>query len=625
MFIIVSLNACGSGGGGTDDSATPPVQTDERPTVAFQGLAANSVVSGTITITANATDDNGVSQVEFLADENSLGIDQSSPYELSWDTNLLGDGTHVVRVVATDSANQTGDSEVSIVIDNLMPSASVDSPIPSNPLSGIVTVTATCQNTDGSACELLKDGATVATAVAATVSYEWDTTDDSDGSYIFTARTSDLAGNIAADSASFEVLNENIECSNGWQKDWVLKGLRYWYLWNDLLPADINIANYASPEELVYEVTTTFGPKDSLGNPIDRWSFVRSLEADQQYFGEGKYEGFGFSWREEGGDMRIVGVFAGSPADAAGIERGQTVITLNNRSYADIVASEGIGAFFDDNRTVEFAVREIDGTTITTQVTKAIVTITPVTQWRTIPLEGGAPPVGYMEFRTFVSTANPVFDQVFADFVAAGVQDVIIDLRYNGGGLISTAELLGDYLGGFANDGLVFSQTEFNADRAAANNSTSYFSRRGNSIDITRFIVIASGSTASASELVTNSLIPYADVWIVGDNTYGKPVGQVGIAFCDKILRPTSFRTTNANGDGDYFEGLPVNCPAADILEIPVGDISDPNVVAALSISQTGSCPVATAPEGPQASSLMLEIRYPDVRGNTARELAGAF
>ena len=417
-------------------------------------------------------------------------------------------------------------------------------------------------------------------------------------------------------------------CSNDGQKAFVLDALYDWYLWNDLLPANINIADYASPESLVFEVTTTFGPQDALGNPIDRWSSVGSLVEDQQYFGEGRYEGFGFSWREENGEMRMTGVFAGSPAAIAGIERGQTVITLNNRDYADIVANEGINTFFDNNATVDFALQRLDNTNFVAQVTKDIVTIDPLPQWRTIDIGGGAPPVGYIEFRSFISTADPVFDQIFADFIAAGVQDVIIDMRYNGGGLVDTAELLGDYLGGFANDGLLFSETIYNADRnpeIPENQRLSFFSRRGNSIDITRFIVIASRSTASASELVTNSLDPYADVWIVGDNTYGKPVGQVGITFCEKILRPTSFRTTNADGFGDYFDGLPVDCPAADLLEIPVGAEDDPNVMAAMSISATGGCPVAAAPEGQLLPSIAPEIRYPDARGNAARELSGAY
>ncbi len=419
---------------------------------------------------------------------------------------------------------------------------------------------------------------------------------------------------------------EPTACSNDGQKQFVLDALYDWYLWNDMLPANINIANYATPEELVIEVTETYGPQDALGNPIDRWSYVGSLEADQQFFGEGQYEGFGFSWREEGGEMRMTGVFAGSPADTAGIARGQTVLTLNGRTYASIVANEGIGAFFDDNMTVAFEMLRLDTTTFTADVTKAIVTITPVPQWRTIDLGPGVAPAGYMEFRTFVSTADPVFDQVFAEFIAAGVRDVIIDLRYNGGGLVSTAELLGDYLGGFANDGLVFTNTEFNADRSAQYDESSYFSQLGNSLDTMRLIVIASRSTASASELVTNALIPYADVWIVGANTYGKPVGQVGIDFCtDRILRPTAFRTTNAFGDGDYFDGLPVDCTAADVLEIPVGDDTDPNIVAATSIAATGACPVIVGPLGQQAPLIQPEIRYPEARGNTARELAGAF
>ncbi len=232
-----------------------------------------------------------------------------------------------------------------------------------------------------------------------------------------------------------------------------------------------------------------------------------------------------------------------------------------------------------------------------------------------------------MEFRTFISTAEPRFGSVFSDFAAAGVTDVIIDMRYNGGGLVRTAELLGDYLGSVANPGAIFSRTEFNADRAPSNNSIDLFANPAisNGLNTSRFIVIASSSTASASELVTNSLIPYADVWIVGENTFGKPVGQVGIEFCEKILRPTSFRTTNALGDGDYFDGLPVDCPAADDLDIPVGDANDPNVVAALSVSTTGACPAPAASGRAQEVRVEPLIRYPQSRGNTARETAGAY
>lgn len=430
-------------------------------------------------------------------------------------------------------------------------------------------------------------------------------------------------------------------CSSDGQKQFVLDALYAWYLWNDMLPGDINIANYASPEQLVIQVTETYGPKDATGNPLDRFSSVGSLQADQQFFGEGKYEGFGFRYNFVNlqPPFRITGVFEDSPAGASGLERGQTVITLNGRTPEEIQAAEGIFEFFDITETLTFVVQDTQGNVLPPiAVTRGIVTIDPVPQVRLIDIGAGVPPVGYIQFDSFISTAHDGiahdgindrdFDTVFAQFKAAGVTDIIIDMRYNGGGLVRTAELLGDYLGSVANPGSVFSRTEFNADRAPSNNTTAFFASPAlaNGANTTRLIVIASGATASASELVTNSLIPYADVWIVGENTFGKPVGQVGIEFCEKILRPTSFRTANALGDGDYFDGLPVNCPAEDDLSVPVGDDNDPRLVAALSVAQTGACPPApAASSGAQEVRIEPTVRYPQGRGSAAREFAGAF
>jgi len=415
-------------------------------------------------------------------------------------------------------------------------------------------------------------------------------------------------------------------CSNDGQKQFVLDNLYAWYLWNDLLPANINIADYATPENLVVEVTTTFGPQDANGNPVDRFSSVGSAQADAEFFGEGKFEGFGFSYRivdAATDDVRLSRVFSGSPAENGGLARGQQFVSLDGRSIADIQANEGIGAAFS-NDTVVFEMQRPDNSVFTVSITKDIVTIDPVPQRRIIDAGNGVM-VGYMELAQFISTADPVFNDVFTEFIAAGVNDVIIDLRYNGGGLVSTANLLGDYLGAFANDGRVFSETRFNADRAAANNSTEFFQLQGNSISLGRLVVIATGGTASASELVTNSLEAYFDVTIVGDNTFGKPVGQIGLTFCDKILRPTSFKTVNAAGEGDYFDGLPVDCPAADDLDFAVGGDSDPNMVAAMTYLNTGACPVAAAPGGQFKPGGAAGIEQRDRRGPAHREFADAY
>ena len=385
-------------------------------------------------------------------------------------------------------------------------------------------------------------------------------------------------------------------CSNDGQKQYVLDSLYDWYLWNDLLPGNINIADYASPEELVFEVTTTFGPQNASNQPIDLFSSVGSAAADSQFFGEGKFEGFGFSWRfvdQARTDFRLTRTFAGSPADVGGLGRGQQVLSLNSRTVGEIAASEGISAFFDANDTITFEVQPVVGAVFSSSITKDIVTIDPIPQWRVIDMGGGRN-VGYMELSTFISTADPEFGTVFQAFQNAGVSEVIIDLRYNGGGLVSTAELLGDYLGGFVAQNLVFSSTEFNADRADQYNSTDLFGLLGSSINLSRLVVIASRGTASASELVTNGMIPHVDVAIVGDRTFGKPVGQIGLEFCEKILRPTAFKLANADGKGDYFDGLPVDCAAADDLSVAVGDNLDPNMVAAMSYLNTGACPVVS-------------------------------
>jgi len=229
-----------------------------------------------------------------------------------------------------------------------------------------------------------------------------------------------------------------------------------------------------------------------------------------------------------------------------------------------------------------------------------------------------------MELSTFISTADPEFDEVFQAFRNANVNDVIIDLRYNGGGLVSTAELLGDYLGGLVAENLIFSLTEYNADRAAQNNETEFLERRLNSISLSRLVVIATRGTASASELVTNGMIPHVDVAIVGDRTFGKPVGQIGLTFCDKILRPTAFKLANALGDGDYFDGLPVDCAAADDLSVAVGDPLDPNMITAMAYLDTGACPVVSIQSGKQFNDVSRSPK-PEIPRPPHRELLGAY
>ena len=438
--------------------------------------------------------------------------------------------------------------------------------------------------------------------------------------YLLAAMTLTLSGCSSSSGGDGGPQAGTATCTNDAQKQFVLDAMRDVYFWYTALPANVDLSQFATPEELLTALIS-FSPINPLTDePIDRFSFINSAEADAQFFGEGKFEGFGFSFRfEAADDLRFTRVFSGSPADlVGGFARGQRIIALDRRSIADIQANEGVGVVFGQSP-LEFTIRGLDNIEFTVTVSHDIVTIDPLPQWRIIDM--GGTPVGYVEFATFISTADPVFSILFADFNAAGVSAVIIDMRYNGGGLVSTAELLGDYLGGFNSNNLIFSKTLFN-DKNTGSNRTAFFQRLVNSTNLSRLVVIATSGTASASEIVINSMEPYAEVTIVGDTTFGKPVGQVGIQFCEKILRATAFETVNVLDQGDYFDGLPVDCPAVDDLTEVVGADTDPNLVTALAFLATGACPAAAGVLKPTFDRDLLQI---DLHGPPWREFAGAF
>jgi carboxyl-terminal processing protease len=405
-------------------------------------------------------------------------------------------------------------------------------------------------------------------------------------------------------------------CSDDGQKQFVLERMNDLYLWNNLLPQSVDLSAYATAEDLLAYLISF--------QPLDDFSYIDLAAADAQFFGAGQYEGYGFSSRFEAfDDLKFTRIFASSPAAQAGFERGQRVIMLDGRTIADIQSNEGVNVLFSQP-TLEFTMRRTDGSEFAAIVNRGLVTIDPIPQWRVIDRQDGTS-VGYLELATFISPAESAFETVFAEFQQANVTDVIIDLRYNGGGLVSTTELLGDYMGGAIANNLVFSRTLFNANNSASNR-TRFFQQLSSSTSTSRLVVIATDRTASASELITNSMMPHIDVSIVGATTFGKPVGQLGIQFCEKILRPTAFESVNANNEGGYFDGLPVDCPAADDLAISIGDDLDPNMIAALTLLDTGACPpVVAAPSGLTKPQQEFERRDADRRGAPWREFAGAW
>ena len=147
---------------------------------------------------------------------------------------------------------------------------------------------------------------------------------------------------------------------------------------------------------------------------------------------------------------------------------------------------------------------------------------------------------------------------------------------------------------------------------------------------------IGRGGTASASELVINSMLPYLgnNIALIGDDTFGKPVGQFGFdrSACDLRVRAVTFQTNNANGNGEYYNGLasvmPNTCRAADDIFTPFGDPTEASIAAALDFLGGRACaaPITTAPGQRTAQSVGGREPHQPVRPNAAQyEIPGLF
>lgn len=392
-------------------------------------------------------------------------------------------------------------------------------------------------------------------------------------------------------------------CSTTNQKRFVLDVAREWYFFQDLLPAAVSIADFATAQDLLDALTAT-----ARAQGKDRFfSHLTTPQADSSFLQEGQFIGFGFRTSIQGSRLFVPDVFEGSPAEDGGLTRGAEIVAVDSGSgfvaMATILASdpELAEAFGPANEGVERGLRFLspDGQQEEVTLTKRIVTILPVppaggTAILTLP-SNPAVPVGYLNLRTFISTAETPLRNAYAQFRAQGIQDFIVDLRYNGGGLVSVAELVGDLHGGNRAAADVFSNMRFNAVKASKD-SVHRFQAQPQSVAPVRIAFITTGGTASASELVVNSMKPWVEVAIVGEDTFGKPVGQLAfdLGGCDLRLRLVTFKVTNADEEGDYFGGLASTlffaCAATDDLRRAPGDSLEGSTEAALFWLDTGSC-----------------------------------
>lgn len=424
------------------------------------------------------------------------------------------------------------------------------------------------------------------------------------------------------------------------------------YLWYDAIP-DYNTFNprgYAGSDDLTSLQNELFKISQYKINPATtkpyeyntsspsrpKYSFVETGNAAQgikgtvDLDGQGNDFGLGLVVATSGSNRYVFVRFVekGSTAALAGITRGCRIITMNGSAVSTDPGT--INNILEAGGTMSLTLqRALPATgTFTANLTKGAYTNDPVI-YKVLPASG-TNITGYLNLARFSQLTNvqPGLDKAFQDFSAAGVNNLVVDLRYNGGGYVATFEYLANLIAPASLTGQVMYKETFNTllqtgkapilasiplldasgkqrtgnggklltyadvDYSTAGN-TYKFSKKGNLGTIKNVVFIVSGNTASASELTINSLRAYPNnmtVKLVGSaTTYGKPVGFFGIGIDKFTVYMSQFTSVNAKDQGEYYAGFPVDISSTDDIQRDFGDPVEDGLAKALAFINTGA------------------------------------
>lgn len=346
---------------------------------------------------------------------------------------------------------------------------------------------------------------------------------------------------------------------------------------------------------------------------VDRFSiiFPDLFEALQLFEGTSETNGLRFSvFATPGSDTDVFAVIRlvlnGSPADLAGLQRGMIIsgvdgTALNRDNFGGLLTQDTSTfnfADYDTNSTETVDDDLIIPNGESTTVNSTLFTENPVHRTEVINVDGET--IGYIAYNSFNNNFETELNQAFGELQAANVQHLVLDLRYNGGGVINTATRLGSMITGQFN-GEVFSRAFFSPNRQDENTTFNFPNTIGdgaaiNSLNLDRVYVITTDRSASASELIINSLRPYIEVIQVGTTTTGKTTinrlvfdspdfGTQQInASHNYAMFPLIGDSTNRDGELVPFTGL---VPNIELAEFPgnfgsLGDPTEPLLAAAI-------------------------------------------
>lgn len=448
--------------------------------------------------------------------------------------------------------------------------------------------------------------------------------------------------------------------SLGTEKAWVSGYVDAKYLWFGETPSvDAGAPQYSNESNVYVSLDNYFNALltpaiTASGKFRDEFSFIYPTRLWDQLLNSGSSVGFGIEWyfgtltSSSIGGVRIAYVHIGSPAAVQGLQRGDTLVMVdnvaadsNNQAGRDAVISRLFPAnavSYQFNFTRGGA--PVNRTLVATNVT--LTSVVPPTVFNV-----GGQNVGYLIFNDHILTAEQPLVNAFTSLSNASVTDLVLDLRYNSGGYLYLASEVAYMIAGAARtNSKVFERTVFNSKRQLENSDTGFFNTSCipnasfqctnvaalPTLNLSRVFILTGGSTCSASESIINGLRGVdVDVRLIGDTTCGKPYGFFGQDNCGISYFPMEFAGVNHKGFGEYADGfIPggtgalannvPGCAASDDFDRLLGDPAEAQLATALYLRANGSCPpIAAGRESPLSAALGTRGSVPKLAARSNR------
>ncbi|WP_207508913.1 S41 family peptidase [Telluribacter humicola] len=402
--------------------------------------------------------------------------------------------------------------------------------------------------------------------------------------------------------------------------EWILSNMKDYYYWSSKIPANPDVKKV--PADFFKSLLYSF---DAASRPDgDRFSWIEENadELSASLSGQTTTTGMEYalylrSTGSSGVIAQVLYVLPGSPAARAGIKRGDIITKVNSQSLTTSNYSKLL-----NGTTFNFGLGTVNGSTIVDSDQSRSVTAT-VFQENPVFMDSiytvGGKTVGYLVYNQFIPGANGSnakeydrqIDAIFQNFKNKGVNELVLDLRYNPGGYTSSSTNLASLIGRGVDNSKLYFREEWNEGLTTylkKEYGDSYFQEKfvnktqnigGN---LQRVFVLTTDWTASASELIINGLRPYMPVITIGTTTYGKNVGSITLDDeTGKIkwgMQPIVFKSYNSLGQSDYAAGFKPNIEIEEPLQLlPLGDTREAFLSEALHQITGGAVARRGAPE----------------------------